>query len=145
MGNPDFHEPEQYLDDIADDFTDVTNPAPADSPRIWLPSVDLKQTSKTYVLEADLPGMTTRDIEVHVAGDKITLSGSKDETKKSSDGEFMRKERYARKFRRTFRLPADVDQKKIDAQLEGGVLTVKMPRVKDPEKVEERSVRITTG
>ncbi|HKJ85215.1 MAG TPA: Hsp20/alpha crystallin family protein [Spirochaetia bacterium] len=145
MSNPDFHEPEQYLDDIADDFTDVTNPAPSDSPRVWLPSVDLKQTSRTYVMEADLPGMTTKDIEVRIADDKITLSGSKDETKKSSDGEFMRRERYARTFRRTFRLPTDVDQKKIDAELEGGVLTVKMPRVKDPEKVEERSVKITTG
>jgi len=145
MSNPVFHEPEQYMNDIVDEFTDVTIPAPPDSPRIWLPPVDLKQTSKTYVMEADLPGMNTKDIEVRVAGDKITLSGSKDETKKSSDGEFMRKERYARTFRRTFRLPADVDQKKIEAELEGGVLTVKMPRAKDPEKVEERSVRIKAG
>ncbi|MFW6312765.1 MAG: Hsp20/alpha crystallin family protein [Spirochaetota bacterium] len=145
MSNPEFHEPGEYLDDITDDFTDVTIPSPSDGPRVWLPPVDLTQTSKTYVMEADLPGMTTRDIEVRVANDKIMLTGSKDETKKSSDGEFMRKERYSRTFRRTFRLPADVDQKKIDAELEGGVLTVKMPRAKDPEKVEERSVRIKAG
>lgn len=145
MSNREFNEPDQYLDDIADDFTDVTVSAPSDGPRVWLPSVDLTQTSKTYVMEADLPGMNTKDIEVHVADDKITLSGSKDETKHSSDGEVMRKERYSRTFRRTFRLPDDVDQKKIEAELDGGVLTVKMPRAKDPEKVEERSVRIKAG
>ncbi len=145
MSTTDFPDPGQHLDDIVDEFTDVTIPAPSDSPRIWLPPVDLTQTSRTYVMEADLPGMNTKEIEVRVADDKITLSGSKDETTQSSDAEVLRKERYSRTFRRTFRLPADVDQKKIDAELDNNVLTVKMPRVKDPEKVEERSVKIKAG
>lgn len=138
-------DPQEYLEDMNEEFTDVTNRAPADGPRVWLPAVDVKSTSKRYVLEAELPGMAKSDVEVKVEDDRLLITGSREETTTKKSESFLRKERFARNFKRVFRLPADVNRAKIEAEFDNGVLTIDLPRGEDTSRSAEKTIRVKSG
>lgn len=144
MGDLMFREPRQYLRDMWDEFMDLTDRTPAFARRTWSPAVDVKQTDKAYVLEADLPGMTEDDIDVRVESDRLVLSSSKEEEEKTEEEGYIRRERYQRTFNRTFRLPSDVNEEKIDATFRNGVLTITMPRSGSPERESGRKIKVTS-
>ncbi|MFW5718391.1 MAG: Hsp20/alpha crystallin family protein [Spirochaetota bacterium] len=145
MANLSHEDPAEYVQDLDERFTDVTDPAPADRPRVWMPAVDVKSSSKRYIVEAELPGMTQSDVDVRVEEDRLVLSAEREEETEKKGEEFIRRERYARSFTRTFRLPADVNRAKIEAEFSDGVLTVTVPRGKDTSRSEEKSIRVTSG
>jgi len=70
----------------------------------------------------------------------ITISGERKLEDERKDDEFYRVESVYGKFERSFTLPDDVDTDKIEAHMEDGVLTVKIPKVqvvdKAPKKIE---------
>ena len=138
-------DPQEYVEDLDEEFTDITDRAPADQPRIWLPAVDVKSTSKRYVLEAELPGMTKNDVDVQVKENRLLLSANREETSEKKGESYLRRERFSRSYNRTFRLPADVNRAKIEAEFDNGVLTVTLPRGKDTSRSEEKTIRITSG
>jgi HSP20 family protein len=110
-----------------------------------LPAVDVKSTGNRYIVEAELPGMTKKDVDVRIEEDRLVLSAEREEeTEKKGEG-YLRKERFSRSYRRTFRLPADVNRAKIDAAFDDGVLTVTLPKGKDTSRSDEKSIRITSG
>lgn len=141
----DVREPTRYLGESWDEFVDVTDRAPAFGARLWAPAVDVRQTQRTYYLEADLPGMTTGDIDVRVEGDRLILTGSREETREEDEEGYLMRERYSRRFSRRFRLPSDVDKDKIEAEFKNGVLTVKMSRSGDGSESKGRSIKVKSG
>lgn len=137
--------PSEYVHDLDEEFTDVTNPTPADRPRVWVPAVDVKSTSKRYTVEAELPGMTRNDVDVRVEDDRLVLSAEREEETEKESESYLRKERFARSYTRTFRLPSDVNRAKIEAEFSDGVLTVTLPRGKDTSRSDEKTIRVTSG
>jgi HSP20 family protein len=87
-------------------------------------AVDIREEEHGYVVEADLPGMTEKDIDVKVENDILTLSSVHEESKEEERNGYLMRERRSAKFRRSFYLPKDVDREKIEAKLENGLLTV---------------------
>ncbi len=143
MANP--REPTRYLGDTWDDFVDVTDRAPADGERLWAPSVDVRETQRTYYLEADLPGMSGDDVDVRIEGDRLVLTGEREEKHEEKDEGYIMRERYSRRFSRRFRLPSDVSKDKIEAEFKNGVLTVKMPRSSDGAQSKGKSIKVKSG
>lgn len=135
-------EPDHYLDEMDASFMDLTDPAPAFGTRTWTPAVDVRETDRTYVLEADLPGMEDDDVEVKVESDKLTLSSSKEEELETDEDGYIRHERYFRSFSRTFKLPADVNEEKIHAKFQKGVLTITMPRSSKAKRDVGRTIEV---
>jgi len=76
--------------------------------RGWNPSVDLRETKTTFILEADLPGVRSEDVKVEV---------------QRSSGHFMRR----------IKLPESVDKDAIQAEFHDGVLRVILPKAKKGE------------
>lgn len=143
MASP--REPTRYLGESWDEFVDVTDRAPASGPRLWAPAVDVRETERTYYLQADLPGMTATDVDVRIEGDRLVLTGEREEKREETDGGYIMRERYSRRFSRRFRLPSDVNMEKIEAEFVNGVLTVKMPRSGNGTEAQGRSIKVKAG
>jgi len=92
------------------------------------PAVDVKEEDERYRIQADLPGMRREDVDVRVTDDSLTISSDKEEEKEEEDEGYLVKERRHASFRRSFRLPSDVDRDKIDAGFKDGVLEIELPR-----------------
>lgn len=93
-----------------------------------MPAVDVKEQDHSYVLEADLPGLTEKDIHVDVDNNVLTLSSKKEESKEEKDEGYLMRERRSRSFSRSFVLPSDVDAEHIKADFHDGMLKIEIPR-----------------
>lgn len=93
------------------------------------PAVDVREEKDKYVLEAELPGMTEKDVDVSVEDNMLTIRSSKEESREERDEEgYLVRERRSRSFSRSFVLPKDVDRDKVDARFKHGLLTLTMPK-----------------
>ena len=105
------------------------------------PRVDIQEKDGAYVLEAELPGLSEKDVEVKVNDNLLTISSkSEDEKTEERDG-YILKERKHSSFARSFVLPKDVDRDSIDAHFADGLLSLtlnKTPETK-PKMIEVKS------
>ncbi len=95
--------------------------------------VDVAETEGGYAVHADLPGVSKDDIHVTVDGDVVTLRAEVKPAEQRSEGEengvkWLRVERRAGQFARSFRLPAEVDSAKAEAKYDNGVLRLSLPK-----------------
>ena len=105
-----------------------------------LPAVDVRETEKSYVLEADLPGLDEKSIEIHLDGNTLTMKSKKEEEKKEDKNGYMIRERRSSYFSRSFTLPDNADREAITASFKNGVLTVEVAKL--PEAV-KRNIEIS--
>ena len=93
-----------------------------------LPTVDVRETEKAYVLEAELPGFDEKDVEVRQDGNILTIESKKVDEKneenssKANDGNYLIRERRVSSFSRTFKLPENADPEGISASFRNGIL-----------------------
>jgi HSP20 family protein len=102
------------------------------------PPVDVSESPTEVVVRAELPGVDAGDLDVSLSGSRLTISGEKKETAETKEhGYFQQETRYGA-FQRSIPLPEGIDPDKIDAHFEGGVLTLKLPKIQTPgaKKVE---------
>ena len=92
------------------------------------PSTDLGETESGFCLEMELPGLNEDDIEVIVSDDFLSVSGEKRADREVSGQGHRLRERAYGSFRRSFRLPPDLDTEKCRAHFRNGILTVDVPR-----------------
>ncbi|MGQ9800421.1 MAG: Hsp20/alpha crystallin family protein [Candidatus Saccharicenans sp.] len=105
----------------------------------WSPAVDIYETENELVLTAELPGVEEKDIEIKVEDNTLSLKGERKFEKETREENYHRIERAYGSFYRSFSLPQYVDQDKISAEYENGLLKIHMP--KKPE-VKPRKVKI---
>lgn len=105
----------------------------------WSPAVDIYETENELVLTAELPGVEEKDVEIKVEDNTLSLRGERKFEKETKEENYHRIERAYGSFFRSFSLPNYVDQEKISAEYENGLLKVRMP--KKPE-VKPRKVKI---
>ncbi len=92
------------------------------------PAVDIVEKPDHFLISADLPGVSEKDIEVKVQDGVLLLSGKRESSKKEkTEGGYYR-ERSHGSFCRSFTLGDSVDPAKIEATYKNGVLTVKLPK-----------------
>ena len=92
------------------------------------PRVDVKEDDNQFTVEADLPGLTEKDIDVTVEGDLLTFSLKQTEEKKEEEDSYIIRERQHMSFSRSFTLPKNIDREKIKANFKNGVLTLVLPK-----------------
>jgi HSP20 family protein len=105
-----------------------------------VPAVDVIDEEKAYRVTAELPGLTDKDIEVTKDGDLLTIKGEKKEEHEEKEKGYFLSERHFGSVERSLRLPEGIDDSKIEAKFENGVLTVTLPKtpeaVSKPKKIE---------
>lgn len=127
-----------YLSDFfSDPFDSFFRPLWKDE-RIYAMKTDITESEKEYTLEIDLPGFDKKDIKLDYENGYITVNASrseKDEDKKS----YIRRERNVSASRSYY--IGEVDESKVSAKFEGGVLTIVVPK-KEAEKPVKRGINI---
>jgi HSP20 family protein len=109
---------------------------------LFMPDVDVKETESAYVFKADLPGMKEKDVEISLTGNRLTLSGKREEERREQHETYFTTERSYGAFTRSFTLPAGTDADHVKADLKDGVLTVNVP--KKPE-VQAKKIPVTAS
>lgn len=105
-------------------------------------SVDIKEKDDAYTLEADLPGLTKEDIELHYHDNILSINAHQESSKEEKDEEsnYIRRERSTRSYSRQFLLK-NIDEEAVDASFENGVLTVHLPK-KEKEEPKAKQIEI---
>lgn len=94
----------------------------------WMPAVDVRETSDTYQIDAELPGMTKDDIKVTVENGVLNIEGERKKEDETKEGTEHRVERVYGRFVRRFTLPDNVDGESADAKFENGILTLTLKK-----------------
>jgi HSP20 family protein len=108
----------------------------------WRPIVDIYDTEKGIVINAELPGVSRDDITVDVKENILTLKGERKINEEVTEENYYRKERCSGKFERAFTLPNTIDPAKITANFKDGVLKVEIPK---PEERKPKQIKINVG
>ena len=104
---------------------------------VFTPSVDIFETDREITLLADLPGVSPENLTIDLRENTLTLTGEVDSTE-GADQEALLVEYETGKYHRQFSLSNLIDQSKIDAKLNDGVLRLTLPKVEEakPRKIE---------
>ena len=97
-------------------------------PGAWAPSVDIYETENEVVLAAEIPGVDEKDVEIKVEDNNLTIRGERKFEKETKEENYHRIERAYGSFFRSFALPSYIDQDRIEAEHENGVLKFRMPK-----------------
>lgn len=114
---------------------------PSFKPGHTLPKIDFKDAGAAYQLDAELPGVPAKDVEVSVANGILTVRGERNAEKEEKDANYIRVERSYGRFERSLGLPDDADETKISANSKDGVLTITVPK-KPGAKTETRKIEV---
>lgn len=98
-------------------------PSPAAT---WEPVLDFSETEKEYLVRLEAPGFHKENLDVKFDGTILTVTGHRELRNEMKGEEYLWKEREEGRFIRTIRLPSPVDESKIEAMYENGVLFVKL-------------------
>ena len=104
----------------------------------WYPAADVYERDGSYVVSLDVPGIDRAKLDISVSDDRLTIKGWRDA---ASDNNH-REECPKGKFLRTFSVPSAVDQKKINAEYQDGVLRIVLPKVQE-RKAQRVEIKIT--
>lgn len=125
------------MDRVFEDFDRGVGPEPATGAQL---RVNFHDTGNAFVLQADVPGVREKDLNLSLQQDVLTVSGERKVDAPEGYAKY-RSERAPYRFSRSFALPAKVDPEKVSAVLANGVLTVTMEKA--PEvKPRQISVRV---
>jgi HSP20 family protein len=108
---------------------------------IWSPPVNVFERDGKYVIEVELAGVEKKDVSVNVEDGFITVSGTKENSKKEEGQGYYMRERSYGSFSRGFKVPSDVEEKDVVAEFKNGVLTVELP-IKVEKKPDKKSIEI---
>ena len=100
-----------------------------------IPAVNIKETPDAFEVEMAAPGMTKDDFKIELDGNMLTISSEKEDSKESKDAKYTRKEYSYSSFSRSFTLPEEVNQEKIEANYQDGVLHVTLPKKEEAKKL----------
>ncbi|MBJ2356643.1 MAG: Hsp20/alpha crystallin family protein [Sphaerochaeta sp.] len=107
--------------------------------RSKIPPVDIYETEKAYVIEAELAGYKQEEVSVNIEKHVLKISSDKQSLKSADEKQKnLVRERYFKKFERSFSLPEDIDEGNIEGEFADGVLTITLPKKKEalPKTIE---------
>lgn len=103
------------------------------SPPVWTSgnhslAVDLTEQENAFVMKVDIPGLEAKDLNIHVQGDTVTVSGERKEEKETKEKTFYKMERRQGAFSRSVTLPCSINADEVGAEYVSGVLTLTLPK-----------------
>lgn len=102
----------------------------------FLPDLDVSETDKEILVRAEIPGINKDDIDITMSEGLLTIKGEKKHEREEKDENYYFKERRYGTFSRTVRLPADVQQDKVDASYKDGLLKIAIPKSEKAKRIE---------
>ena len=103
----------------------------------WHPRIDVVETTDAFELAIDVPGVEKDAIQINLHEGVLSVSGERIARVVDEEDNVVRLERQTGRFYRSFTLPNKIDEKKIDARHENGVLMMRIPKLEEskPRKI----------
>jgi len=95
----------------------------------WAPRSDITETNAAFSITAEVPGIKREDVKINIEDHVLSISGEKNQEKEEKGETFHRIERFYGSFNRSFSLPENVVEDKIEAVFKDGLLTLTIPKV----------------
>lgn len=105
------------------------------------PKIDIYEDDKKIYFEAEVPGISKKDLNISVHDNVLTVTGEKKKELEQKAKNFFRSERTYGSFTRSFTLPDEVNTEKIEAKFTDGILKIEIEKAV-PKKPEERVISI---
>lgn len=97
----------------------------------FMPTADLVESESEYEVTVDLPGLKPEEVTVELKNGELWISGKREEKSEEKGKTYHRIERRHGEFRRVLRLPSAINEEKIEAKFENGVLKVIVPKAEE--------------
>jgi HSP20 family protein len=110
-----------------------------DGGKTYIPATDIWETKEEMVFELDLPGCSKSDFNVQIRDNALVIKGSRNRAADPTTTH-MQRERGFGEFERTFPLPGNIDQNRIKAKYDVGVLRVTL--AKEAVEIEATNVAV---
>lgn len=132
-------EPMREIEDIFDRYTramgwPLTQGQEMVTKGDWAPRVDISETEKELLIQAEIPDVRKEDVKVMVEDGILEIRGERKAHREEKDRTFHRVERFYGSFYRSFALPDNVDETKIKATFKEGMLDLTIPKVAQPKR-----------
>jgi len=105
------------------------------------PLVNIYDKQDNVVVTAELPGLIKENVSITFTGNVLTISGKIDTPAKTKNMTMIRQERSYGEFEKSLRIPAKIEQNRISALFNNGILTITMPK---SEEAKPRTITIKT-
>lgn len=99
--------------------------------RGWAPAIDLIDREKEVVARVELPGLKKEDLSVAVENNVLTVEGERKAEEEVQENDYYCCERRYGKFYRSIGLPVEVDEDKVTATYQDGVLEIHLPKTEE--------------
>ena len=109
-----------------------------------LPAVNIKEGKDGFEVEMAAPGLEKKDFKIELNGDMLTISSEKKVEKETKEEEHFSKREFSyQSFSRTFTLPNTVDEEKINAKYQNGILKVFIPKKEEAKPKPAKKIAIS--
>ena len=105
----------------------------------YVPGVNCFIKEGNYIVQAEIPGIDPKDVDISIVGDRLTIRGERKSSREVKDEEYLLNELYYGAFERTTTLPEGVRTDNVHASYKNGVLEVILPKI---EKVKPKQIKI---
>jgi len=105
------------------------------------PQLDVKETEKEIQVCAELPGIESKDLDLELTDDELTIRGEKRTERESDEKGRYWSERSYGSFERTIPLPSEVDGDKAKSEFKNGVLRITLPK-REGAKPRSRKIEV---
>jgi len=126
---------------LQDDMNRALTKGSERAQRSFSPAVDIFEEKEAIVVAVELPGVKAEDVNITVENDLLTISGERRFERREDKGDWHRVESTYGQFTRSFALPKTVSAENIEANLDGGVLTLRLAKRQEakPRKIEVKA------
>ena len=108
-----------------------------------LPKVNINETADNYQLEMAAPGLKKSDFNLEIDNQVLTISTATKEEQEHKEENYTRREFGYSSFKRTFTLPESVDDGKINASYDEGILRILLPKKEEAKQKPARNIKIS--
>jgi HSP20 family protein len=114
------------------------------SPSSTMPAVNIVESNDNYLVEVAAPGMTKDDFKIELDNDMLTISSEMETTSEPTNGDRYHRQEYSyQSFTRSFHLPkTDIDDNKIKAEYQNGILRINIPKKETAKAQAPRMINI---
>ncbi len=93
--------------------------------------MDVRETDKTFEMIVDLPGVEKKDIHIHIDRNHLTINAERLTHQSEDHHNYKKTERFSGRISRSIHVPDSIDQSRIQAESNNGILFVTMPKVEE--------------
>jgi len=94
----------------------------------WSPALDVTETEKEYLIRCEVPGIHKENLDISLSGNVVRITGHKEAVQEGKGETYLYREREVGRFMRALKLPVPIEEGKVEAAYQDGILTVRVPK-----------------